>query len=37
MASFQAKIGLKKKRKRNNKNYRSVTFLPEAKLTIPKK
>ena len=37
MASFQAKIGWKMPRKRGNKNYRSVTFLPDAKLKIPKK
>ena len=29
MDSFQAKIGWKKMRKRENKNYRSVPFLPE--------
>ena len=27
MASFQAKIGWKRPRKRENKNYRSVPFL----------
>ena len=37
MASFQAKIGWKMPRKRENKNYSSVTFLPDAKLKIPKK
>ena len=37
MASFQAKIGLKRPRMRENKNYRSVPFLPDAKLKIPKK
>ena len=37
MASFQAKIGWKMPRKRENKNYRSVTFPPDAKLKIPKK
>ena len=37
MPSFQAKIGLKKPRKRENKNYRSVPFLPDAKYKIPKK
>ena len=31
MASFQAKIGWKRPRKRENKNYRSVPFLPDAK------
>ena len=30
MASFQVKIGWKMKRKRENKNYRSVSFLPDA-------
>ena len=30
MASFQAKIGWKRMRKRENKNYRSVPFLPNA-------
>ena len=30
MYSFQAKIGLKKMRKGENKNYRSVLFLPDA-------
>ena len=37
MASFQAKIGWKMPRKRENKNYRYVTFLPDVKLKIPKK
>ena len=37
MAHFQAKIGLKRPRMRENKNYRSVLFLPDAKLKIPKK
>ena len=37
MPSFQAKIGLKKPRKRENKNYRSVPFLPNAKQKNPKK
>ena len=36
MASFQAKIGLKRSRRRENKNYRSVPSLPDAKLKIPK-
>ena len=36
MYSFQAKIGLKKMRKGENKNYRFVPFLPNAKLEIPK-
>ena len=30
MASFQAKIVWKRPRKRENKNYRSVPFLPDA-------
>ena len=30
MVSFQAKIGWKMLRKRENKNYRSVSFLPDA-------
>ena len=30
MGSFQAKIGWKMPRKRENKNYRSVPFLPDA-------
>ena len=30
MASFQAEIGWKMMRKRENKNYRSVPFLPDA-------
>ena len=29
MASFQAKIGWKRQRKRENKNCRSVSFLPD--------
>ena len=37
MASFQAKIGWKTMRKRANKNYRSVSFQPDAKLKIQKK
>ena len=36
MASFQAKIGWKRLRKRENKNYRSVTFLPDRLEEIPK-
>ena len=31
MASFQYKIGWKRPRKIENKNYRSVSFLPGAK------
>ena len=30
MATFQSKIGWKGIRKRENKNYRSVPFLPDA-------
>ena len=30
MASFQAKIGWKSQRNGENKNYRSVSFLPDA-------
>ena len=37
MASFQAKIGLKRRRKRENKNCLSVPFLPDGKYKIPKK
>ena len=37
MASFQAKIVWKRQRKRENKNYRVVTFLPDALQKIPKK
>ena len=37
MYSFQAKIGLKKMRKGENKNYCFVSFLPNAKLKIRKK
>ena len=37
MASFQSKIGRKKPRKKENKNYRSVSFLPGTKQKIKKK
>ena len=37
MASFQAKIGWKRGRKRENKNCVSVPFLPDGKYKIPKK
>ena len=37
MASFLGKIGWKRQRKRENKNCRSVPFLPNAKQKIPKK
>ena len=30
MAYFQAKIGWKRQRKRENKNYRSIPFPPNA-------
>ena len=36
MASFQAKIGWKRPRKTENKNYRSIRFLPGALQKIPK-
>ena len=37
MASFQSKIGWKRLRMRENKNYRFVSFLPKAQQKIPKK
>ena len=37
MASCLAIIGLKRPRKRENNNYRSVPFLLDAKQKIPKK
>ena len=37
MAFFQAKIGWKRRRKRENKNCLSVPFLPDGKQKIPKK
>ena len=37
MASFQAKIVWKRPRKRENKNYHFVPFLPDALQKIPKK
>ena len=37
MASFQAKIGWKRMKKRENKNYHSVPLQYDAKLKIPKK
>ena len=37
MASFEAKIGWKRLRKRENKNYRSVMFLPDGLQKISKK
>ena len=36
MPSFQAKIGHKRLKNRGNKNYRSVSFLLDAKQKIPK-
>ena len=36
MASFPAKIGWTRLRKRENKNYRSVLFLPEAQQKFQK-
>ena len=36
MDSFQAKIGWKRVRKSENKNYRSVPFLPDPKQKFPK-
>ena len=35
MAPFEANIGWKRKRKRENKNYRSVQFLPDRLEKIP--
>ena len=37
MASFKAKIGWKRPRKRENKNSRSAPSQPNAKWKIPKK
>ena len=37
MASFQAKTGWEMPRRRENKNYRTVPFLPDSKLKIKKK
>ena len=37
MASFQTKIVWKRPRKRENKNYRFVSFLPVTLQKIPKK
>ena len=37
MASFQVKIVWNRPRKRENKNYHFVPFLPDALLKIPKK
>ena len=37
MASFQAKIGWKRLKKKENKNYRFVSFLPEKIAKVFKK
>ena len=37
MVYFKAKIGWKRRRKRENKNCLSVPFLPDGKYKIPKK
>ena len=37
MVSFHGKIGWKGERKRENKNYRYVSFLPDVEEKIPKK
>ena len=37
MASFQAKTGLERLKKRENKNYHSDQFLPDLLWRIPKK
>ena len=37
MASFQVKTGRKRPRRRKNKYYRTILFLPEAKQKIKKK
>ena len=37
MAAFQAEIGGKILRKRENKNYHSVSFHPDGEEKIPKK
>ena len=37
MDTFQAIIGWKMMRNRENKNYRFVSFLPDAQNKIPKK
>ena len=37
MAPFRAKIGWKRLRKNENKNYRFVPFLPGAESKMPKK
>ena len=35
MASFQAKTGWKRLKKRENKNYRFISFLPDAFRSVP--
>ena len=37
MASFRAKVGRKRMRKGENKNYSSVSFVSDVYLKIPKK
>ena len=37
MAPFRGKIGGRRQRKRENKNYRFVSFLPGAEQKMPKK
>ena len=37
MTSFQTKISLRSLTKRENKNYRFVSFLPDGKYKTPKK
>ena len=37
MAPFRVKIGCKRMRKGENKNYRFIPFLPDAKFRIRKK
>ena len=37
MAAFQAKIGRQRMRKIENKNHRSISFLPDAQQKIKKK
>ena len=37
MASFKAKIGWKRMKKRENKNFRFVSFLPDGQQKIQKK
>ena len=37
MALFKARIGWKRPRKKENKNYRFVSFLADALWKIPKK